>query len=136
MGGGEALRDLDRDLEGAPLRQPAAGEALLQRLALDQLEHDVGHVALAADVVDADDRGVVDGARGAGLLLEQAQPLGLACGLEVEQLDRDLAAQARVEGAVHLGHAADAERRQQLVRTQPLAGLRQGRAGHRTPSRT
>ena len=60
VGGRESLCDLDRDLDGPTLRQPAAGEPLLQRLALDELEHDVGHVALAADVVDADDRGVVD----------------------------------------------------------------------------
>ena len=102
----------------------AAREAPLQRLALDQLHDDVGHVALAADVVDADDHGVVHRARGARLLLEQPQALGVAGGLEVEQLDRDVAAEAGVASSVDLGHAADAERRGQLVRPQPLTRLR------------
>ena len=109
VGRGEPVADLDRGLERLANGQAAAQQPTLQRLALDELEDDVRDVALVPDVVHGHDRRVLDRAGRPRLVLEQAQPLGVARRLEVEELDRDLAAEARVAGAIHLGHPADAE---------------------------
>ena len=85
-------------------------DELLERAALEVLHRDVvGAVPLAA-VEDADDVRVLQ-AGGAGRLapeaLDELVVLGEAA---VQELQRDLAAELRVLGAVDVGHAARAER--------------------------
>ena len=69
---------------------------------------------------------MVQGAGGAGLLLEAAEPLGIG-DLAGENLDRDLALQARVTGAVDLAHAPRAEQPHDLVRAESRACLERHR---------
>ena len=71
--GGEAVRDLQRVVNDLALRELAARERQAQRLALEQLLDDVGRVVMRADVVDGRDVGVIENARGLGLLLEAPQ---------------------------------------------------------------
>ncbi len=106
---GEPVADLDRGLERLADGQPAAQQPALQRLSLDELEDDVRDVALVPDIVDGHDRRVLDRSGGARLVLEQPEPLGVARRLEIEELDRDFAAEAGVARTVHLGHPADTE---------------------------
>jgi hypothetical protein len=119
VGCGQTARDVYGHVEGASERHAAASEPLPQRLALDELEHHIRHVALAADVVHGNDRRVRDGTRRPRLLLEEAQPLRVSGGLEVEDLHRDLSAEALVAGAEDLRHAAHPEGREQLVGAEP-----------------
>ena len=67
VGGGEAEQDLDAVVDGLPHRQGAGGEPIAERLALEQLRHDVGCTVRLSDVVDDDDVGMVQ--RGSRLRL-------------------------------------------------------------------
>ena len=71
-------------------------------------------------------------AGGPGLLLEAAQAIGVGGEGGRQDLDRDVAAEARVLGAVDLPHAARADGGEDLVGAE--AGT--GGEGHRTPSAT
>ena len=129
VGRGEPVADLDRGLERLADGQPAAQQPALQRLSLDELEDDVRDVALVPDIVDGHDRRVLDRSGGARLVLEQPEPLGVARRLEIEELDRDVAAEAGVARTVHLGHPADTEGGEELVGPQSPPHLRHGRRG-------
>ena len=93
-------------------------DALAQRLALEQLRDDVRRAVSRADVEDREDVRMVERRGGARLLLEAAQPIGIGRERGGQDLDRDLASEPRVARAVDLAHAAGAERREDLVRTQ------------------
>ena len=77
-------------------------------------------------VVDGEDVRVVQGAGGAGLLLEAAELLAIG-DLLGENLDRHLALQARVTGAVDLTHRPRAEQPHDLVRAESRACLERHR---------
>ncbi len=64
---------------------------------------------------------VIERRRGARLLLEARQPLGIGGVLLRQNLDRHLAAQARVFAEIHLAHAARAEQLEDLVRAERFA---------------
>ena len=68
------------------------------------------------DLVDGDDVGVVEGRGGAGLLHEAGAAMRVGEAIGGQDLDRDLAAEAGVAGAVDLAHPAGAEGREHLVR--------------------
>ena len=67
------------------------------------------------DLVDDRDRGVRERRRRARLLLEPALLLGVAPGARAQDLERDLAAEGRVEGAVDDPHAAPPDLLEHLV---------------------
>ncbi len=100
--------------------RPLASSAV-ERRAVEELGHDVGEAALDADVEDRDDVGMVEGGRGPGLLLESAQAVDVVGYLGRQHLDRDLAIEALVVGAVDLAHAAGPEWRDDLVRAEARA---------------
>ena len=108
-------------------RQQIVNEQLAQRLALDELHRHVAQRVGAADVVDRDDVGVIEGRGGARLLFEAVQSSAVSPPRDGGQdLERDLAVQTQVEGAVDLAHASDAEDRDYLIRSK----LRSGGDGH------
>jgi hypothetical protein len=97
-------------------RQSGVREPVPKRLALKQLHDRVGDVALAAVVCGS--RGCWDGTgRGdrAGLPLEAHERVGRVREWVGITLDRDLAAEAGVAGAIDLAHPARAERLDDLV---------------------
>ena len=65
--------------------------------------------------MERDDVGVIQSRRGARLLLEAAQPLGIGGDLRGEHLDRDFPPEPRVASEVDLAHAARAKRPADLV---------------------
>ena len=89
--------DLDADLGDPAGQQGALGaEDVAQVPALDQLhDHEVGAVVLAP-VVDGDDVGVGEVGGGLGLAAEALDERLAGGELAVEDLDRDLAAEAPV----------------------------------------
>jgi hypothetical protein len=91
-------------------------------MAFEQLRYDVRSTVVRADIVDGEDVRMVEGAGNPGLLLEAAEPLGIGDFLG-ENLDRDLALQARVTGAVDLAHAPRSEPPHDLVRAESKACL-------------
>ena len=71
---------------------------------------------MGADVVDGEDVGVIERGDGARLLLEAAQPVRIGREPRGQDLDRDVAPEPRVAGAVHLAHPARADRGDDLGR--------------------
>ena len=93
VGGGEAVRDLDRDREGIGDRDHALlPEPLPQIGAVDQLEHEVRPAVHLAPVEQLDGVRVRDPLEHARLAIEARERLGRVGGVEVQELDRDLAA--------------------------------------------
>ena len=95
-------------------------ERRAEGLAFEEFADDVLLAALDAEVVDGDDVGVVEGSDGAGFALEAGAEIGGGSGRTrrrglAENFDRDVAIEAGVAGAVDLAHAADSERRLDLV---------------------
>ena len=126
VSGGEAVRDLERVVEGLADGKRSALEAGPQGLAFEQLRDDVGGTVVGPHVVDGENVRVVQGTGGAGLLLEAAELLAIGDLLE-ENLDRDLALQAGVTGAVDLTHRPRGEQPHDLVRAESRACLERHR---------
>ena len=117
--GGQPVGNLLRDLDDALERHPAAQHLAAQRGALDQLRDEVRRVAFDADVVDGDDVGVIEGARGDGLAGEALLTHGIERAGLVEHLDGDGPLEAGVAGAKHLSHPTGAEWTDDLVGAEP-----------------
>jgi hypothetical protein len=77
VGRRQAPADLHPVLGRRPHGDRPALQPLLQRLPVEQLEHDVGRPALRAHVVDGQDIGVAQRGDGARLLLETVLAIGL-----------------------------------------------------------
>ena len=76
-----------------------------QVLTVDELHDDERAVLVLAEVVDRDDVGVVERGGGQGLLAEAGAEVRIATVLGAEDLDRDVAIELGVVGAVDAGHA-------------------------------
>ncbi len=112
---GQAVGDLGGDRQQPPHREGAGGQDLPERLAVNQLHDDDGGGVDAGDVVDRDDRRVVQGRGRAGFSLEPGDAIRVIGELGRKDLDRDDPIEPRVPRAVHLAHAARAERREHFV---------------------
>ncbi len=126
VSGGKAAGDLERVVEGLADGKRSTLQSDPQGMAFEQLRDDVGSAVVRADIVDGEDVRVVQGAGGARLLLEAAEMPGIG-DLLGEDLDRDVALQARVTGAVDLAHAPRGEQLHDLVRAESRAGLKRHR---------
>jgi hypothetical protein len=111
QGFGNLLRKRERVLE----RDRTALQALGQVLALDELHgEEVRGRAVrqrrALEAVHVGDVGMVEGREQLRLTLEARQALRVARQLLRQHLDRDVASELRVGGAIHLAHPAGADR--------------------------
>ena len=125
-------------VECVPQRQPSGAlDHGVQRLAVDQLHHQVGGAARVVElglavVVDAGDAGVVEHGDRAGLGAEPLDELGVGRELGLEHLDGDLAAEPGVQALPHLAHAAGGDEPLQPV----AVGQRHSDARAHDPSRS
>ena len=95
--------------------QSAPAQALGKRLAVEELhDQEVGTV-LRADVVEMADVRMIQRGNGAGFALETLLKFGIVGEMSGENLDGNGAIEARVFRAVHLAHAAGAERRLNFI---------------------
>ena len=78
--------------------------------------HGAGRTVLQA--IHVRDVGMIERGQRDGLALEPGQPLGIGGHLRRQNLDRNVAAQLRIERAVDLTHAALSKGRHDLVRAQ------------------
>jgi hypothetical protein len=129
VGRGEAAGDLDPEVDDLPRRQRSPGEPYPQGFALEQLEDEVGRIALQTDVEHREDVGMADGSRCSSLVRKATHPCGLGSFLGSDDLDRDIAADPRVASAVHLSHPSRAEGRQDLVRAKACSATQRHVAG-------
>ena len=118
---GDAVRELEGDLEKPPRRQMPPGNELIERVALQELHRQItGGLRLTrnhrvADLVDHHDVGVIQGRGGARLVLEAAYALRICGTVLAKDLERDVAPEASVPRPVDLAHASAAERRDYSV---------------------
>ena len=115
VGGGEALRDLTRDLEELPDRQRPVRQHRVEVLPFEELHRDEVPALGLADVVDRADVGVVENRRGARLALEPHDAVGPVERLVDDELQRDVPAEPDVLGFIDDAHAALAEHSQNAV---------------------
>ena len=133
VGGGEAPCDLDGELHRLARAQRAAGHAVAEGLALQQLRDDIGRAVVLPEIVDGDDVGVVEDAYGFGLVLEAADPVFVDRDLGVEDLEGHVAGEPLVFGAVDLAHASPAEDGHHFVGAHARAGPQTGRVHAAAP---
>ena len=74
--------------------------------------------------------GMVEGGDGAGFALEAGEPIGIARQLGGQHLERDVAAELRIGGAIHLAHAACAELVENSVVPKPNTGFQRSLIAH------
>src|SRR6185295_9700648 len=121
---GEALRDLAAELDGARWRQGGLlVEQAAKRFAGDELHHDPVAVRTLQDVVDVNDRRMVE-ARCGARLTPQAFAAVAYGGVGADLLQGDPAFESLVPGAPDLSHAAGAEQLVKPVGSEPLRRLR------------
>ena len=113
--GAPARRRLHQETQDLLHRRRAPRDELPQILALEKLGDDVGDAFVRSHVVNGEDVGVVEGGDGPRLPFEEAEALGIAGHLLRQHLDRDVAAEAGITGAVDLPHAAGPEELDDLV---------------------
>ncbi len=99
-----------------------AGHPFAEVLTLQELRDDVRRAVVLAEVVDRENARVIQGRGGARLLLEAAQPVRIIGEGPRQDLHRDVPLQPNVAGPVDLSHAARADRRDDLVRSEPGTG--------------
>ena len=119
----ERVGDLGAELAA---RRPPAARRGVRRAAsvspsISSITQVVG-VALASDVEQRADVRMVERRDGPRLALEAGAHLGVGRQVLGQHLDRDVAPEARVARAVHLAHAAGAERGDDLVGSEPGPG--------------
>jgi hypothetical protein len=116
--GVECVGNLDGARERLVERQRAGGKAIGERLALDQLHHEVIDFLVVADVVQRAEVGMIQRGDRLRLPLEAQRQARIASHACREHLDGDAAVQPRVGGGVDLAHAAGAKGRFDGVRAE------------------
>ena len=105
--------DRDRFMDRSrPTRDP-----LFERLPLDQFEHERAYAFALLQPVDPADVRVAQRGEDFGLPLEPGEALGVGGKRRRENLERDVAFEASVAGAVDLAHSTRAKGTRDLVGT-------------------
>jgi hypothetical protein len=104
--GREPLTDLDAVVDSLGNRHGPAVQPLAERLSLQQFEDGVVDAILGADIVQGEHVRVAEAGDDTCLLLETLQSVGIAPTATGQNLDRDRAAEAGIDGAVYLAHAS------------------------------
>ena len=119
VGGGESLRDRRGDHDRVPPRQRAPGQPAAERLAFEQLHDRIRDGSVRAIIMDGEDVRMRQSCYCLGFALEAGQPVRVMGEGFRQDLDGNLALQARIPSAVHLSHPAGAEGRDNRVRSKP-----------------
>ena len=109
----------------------AAGDAMLERGALQKFHSDEGLAVLFADIVDGADVGVIERRGGLSFPFKTGEGLGIFGDVVGEEFQSDKATKACVFGFVDNAHASAAEFFQNAVMREGLADERRG-IRHRT----
>ena len=92
-------------------RDPATREALRQVFPFDQFHDERGGTAAVLDAVDVGNVRMIERRENLGFTLEPHQALRIGGHAGGQHLDRNVALQARIAGAIHLTHPTRADRR-------------------------
>src|SRR5258705_5849025 len=108
--------DLPRDWQRLVERNPTPRDPLRQVLTLDQFQHEPAYAARIFQAVDMRDVRMIEGRERLRFAREACQAIGIAGEGVRKDLERDVAIQLRVAGAIDLAHPARAEGRENLIR--------------------
>ncbi len=111
----EGVGDLPRQRHDTRGGHRAVLDEVTHGHALEALHDDEGLPLVLAEFVNGADVRVLKRGGEAGLSAESAQPLTRGRRLGMEDLDRDLAPEPGVLGAMHLAHAADPEQAEKAI---------------------
>src|SRR5262249_39952155 len=117
----EAIGHLSGDLQDSTGRKGCIPDFVSERASVDQLRDDVQSVVLECRVEDGDDIGMVERARRARLRHEALSATGITTRPARQHLQRDLALEARIPGAIHHAATALADERKNAVRPELLS---------------
>ena len=121
MGGLQRERDLTRDLGRFVERHRTTLDTIRQGAAFEQLEHQHAAGWRLFESVDGADVRMIERRQQLRLALEARHALGIIGQRRGQQLQRDVAAERGIAGAIDLAHAAGAEQRDDLVRAEDRA---------------
>ena len=119
VGGVERVGDLSRDGQRFRKRQRAPAHAIVQRVALDQLEHQGRHVAGVFETVDCPDVRMIERCEQSCFAFEARQAIGVRRERRRQDLQRDVAPELGIARAIHFAHPAGPEQRDDLVDADP-----------------
>ena len=125
--GVETIGDLNRQVENFLRLQRLARDALLQRLAFQELHHDEVLAFMRVDFVDGADVGMIQGGSSLGFPLKPLQLVSVLGHSFAEELQGDEPAQRGILRLVDHTHAAATELFQDLEMRNSLADF-----GHRS----
>ena len=115
VGEGQPAQRLADDVESARRRHGPFVDQIRQRLPLQQLHHQVRHIAVDPKVGDRDDVGVRQRREHPRLALETATPLGRLGRALLQHLDRHQPIELHLPALVDHTDAADAQPRQHFI---------------------
>ena len=104
------VRDLRRDRQGLIDGERSAGDAFGQCLAIHQLHDERAHRSALFEPMNGRNMRVIERGKDLRFALETGQSLGIRGKGRRKNLQRDVAAKARVACAIHLAHSASTER--------------------------
>ena len=116
----ERLGHLHPVLDGLPVGQRAAVETRPQRLPLEHFGDKIRDAVRRTDVEHRHDVGMIQAAGGARFAAEPRHAFRVGR-RPAEDLDRHVAAEAGIMGAIDLAHPSGAEHLDDLIRPQPAA---------------
>ncbi len=116
---GQALGDRERILRRAPERERATRQPVSKRFPFEKLGDRENDRAFLPEIVDREDVRMRQRRDGTRLALETGERVGVLGKTRGKDLDRDLAAEPRVVGAVHFSHSARADRREDFIGPKP-----------------
>src|SRR5262249_22599997 len=122
VGLAEALEQLACDLERAREWEPALVQQLAEVGAREQLRDEEWRAAFDADVVDGEDRWMLDPGGCARFDLGASQALGVRRQALGQALDRDVPPKPPVARPIDLAHPARSEQGDDLVRAKTRVG--------------
>ena len=123
MSGGERAGDRDPVTNNTVHRQATGCQDSSERVALEVLHHDVVDAIRGSDVVQRTDIGMVQIRDGAGFAFETPSGFEIYRNFGQKDFDRHPSAESNIFCAVHLAHAAYAEKSFQAIGAEFGAGL-------------
>ena len=126
---GDGVGELDGDAQVFAGIQRTRGEPRAQRFAVDHLHRDEVQTAGVTDLVDRADVRMVERCCGASFADHAPASIGIVRELTRQQFQRNVAPECRIVRAIHLPHSAGAERRDDLVGPDTIAGSQGHEAG-------
>ena len=102
---GQRVGDVEDPLD----RQAPLGNGAVEGLALDELHGEEVDAPVLLDRKDRDDARVIEGGEGLRLAAEAVQAVGTSGHPGGQHLERHIASELRVGGAIHLAHSTDTD---------------------------